>query len=152
MAKFDKEGREVPDKTPVELPVGYNPPEPLPEMIKRMIFNASEEAERAGHDSLEDGDDFGEDEEDDMGFSQYQLTDMQEEALADGRDHRPIQEERRDDADNRSRSGDDQLADDDGDDDGTGSDDLGESEVESPAPSRKSRKLGKTAKKKRTVK
>lgn len=151
MAKFDKEGREIPDKTPVELPVGYNPPEPLSDTIKRMIQNASDEAERSGNDTLEEGDDFDVEDGDEVDFSQYQMTDMQEEALADGRDHRPLQEERRDNVNNRSRSRDDQSSDDDGNDDGEGSDDIGESEDESPAPPRKSRKLGKAAKKKRTV-
>lgn len=83
MAKYDKEGRcEIPDPTPVELPVGYEHPESLEAMIARMIRYESLRAEEAGLESFEEADDF--DVSDDVVLvSEHQMTDMQEEYVHD---------------------------------------------------------------------
>lgn len=79
MAKYDKQGRcEIPDPTPVELPVGYEHPESLEQMIARMIRFESARAEAEGLESFEEADDF--DVSDDVVLvSDHQMTDMQEE-------------------------------------------------------------------------
>lgn len=72
--------KEIPDKTPVELPVGYHPPETLEAMIARLVRYESSRAEKVGQETFEEADDF--EVADDAGefHSPYQMTDMQEEA------------------------------------------------------------------------
>lgn len=70
---------EIPDNTPVELPLGYEHPESLENMIKRMVRIHSQIASESGAETLEEADDF--DEEDNMIVSDHQFTDMQEEML-----------------------------------------------------------------------
>lgn len=69
---------EVPDKTPVEMPLGYEKPEPLEHMIARMVRTFSMAAEAQGAESFEESDDFDVDDDSEL-HSPYQLSDMQEE-------------------------------------------------------------------------
>lgn len=69
---------EVPDKTPVEMPLGYERPESLESMIARMVRVHSQIAEKHGAESFEEADDFDTDDDVEL-VSPYQLTDMQEE-------------------------------------------------------------------------
>lgn len=81
MATYTEDGRkEVPDQTPVELPIGYKAPETLEQLMVRMIRNAefNRIREAAGAETFEEADDFDVEEEND-GLSQYQLNQMQEE-------------------------------------------------------------------------
>lgn len=60
MAKYDKDHYEVPDKTPVELPIGAQRPESLEQMIARMVQNKFVQAEMQdkGLETFEEADDF----------------------------------------------------------------------------------------------
>lgn len=56
--KYNSLGEELPDATPLELPLGWNRPMPLHEMIRQMIQQVSSEVEDKGGESLEDAGDF----------------------------------------------------------------------------------------------
>lgn len=82
MATYTADRRkEIPDQTPVELPLGYKVPETLEQLMARMIrnveFNRIREA--AGAETFEEADDFEVGDEENDGLSQYQLSQMQEE-------------------------------------------------------------------------
>jgi len=76
--RHDEQNREVLDKTPVEMPLGYEKPESLESMIARMIRTTSVQAAKAGFETAEEADDFDDDDEGEL-KSEYQFTDMQEE-------------------------------------------------------------------------
>lgn len=77
MAEYNSKGQEMPDQTPLELPVGYRQPETLQAMIQRMVRIHSLAAVQDGLESFEDADDF--DADDDEPVSEHQMTQMQEE-------------------------------------------------------------------------
>lgn len=63
--KFDKEGRELPDPTPIEIPAGFKRPETLQEQIRRLVRTAiSERAVDSGAESFEEANDFDMDDDD----------------------------------------------------------------------------------------
>lgn len=65
LINFDKQGRELPDPTPVDIPAGFKRPETLAEQIKRMIrTDMSSFAESQGAESFEEANDFEVDEDD----------------------------------------------------------------------------------------
>ncbi|UOF80224.1 hypothetical protein [Microviridae sp.] len=68
-----------PDPTPIELPIGYEAPESLAEMIARMIRaeDYRKMSEAAGVESFDEADDF-EMEEDEF-KSEHEMSQMQEE-------------------------------------------------------------------------
>lgn len=74
---------EIPDQTPVELPIGYKAPETLEHMIQRLITNQElrRVQESAGDETFEESDDFDCDDEEPELTSSYQMNDMQEEFL-----------------------------------------------------------------------
>lgn len=68
VAKLNSKGQEIPDPTPVAVPIGFGIPESLESKIRRMVRSESLSmaAERAGHETFEEADDFDVDDEDDM--------------------------------------------------------------------------------------
>lgn len=81
MAEYDKFGREIPDDTPVEMPLGWKRPQPLIERIREIIrVEMSQQGVDQGFESFEEADDFETGEEDDL-VSKYEMTDMQEEFI-----------------------------------------------------------------------
>lgn len=101
--KYDAQGRELPDPTPVEVPLGYRAPKPLQELIKDMIrVQMSQYAEAQGLETFEEADDF--DVGDDLDFdprSEYELSDEQEEfALAPVPPEPPADRQDREEAEN----------------------------------------------------
>ncbi|WNK13903.1 MAG: hypothetical protein [Microvirus sp.] len=80
MAIYNEKHQEVPDKTPIALPLNYSAPEPLEQMIARLIRQSQNFAPQMGKESFEESDDF-ETEDDNELVSQHQFTDMQEEHL-----------------------------------------------------------------------
>lgn len=79
MALYNEKHEEIPDNTPVEMPIGYERPESLESMIARMVKTASIQAKKTGQfDTDEEADDFETGEEEPV--SPYQFTDMEEEA------------------------------------------------------------------------
>ncbi len=63
------------DKTPVEMPIGYENPESLADQMRRFIRDEVSAARDEDQGSFEDEDDF---EDDDEPLTTYELTDMQE--------------------------------------------------------------------------
>lgn len=77
---LDKHGHEVPDPTPVEVPLHLRRPASIQDDIKRMVREElSRAAADAGEETFEEADDFSVDDDPDP-FSQYELSAMQEEA------------------------------------------------------------------------
>lgn len=62
----DERGREIPDPTPLEMPLGMRKPESMEDMIRRFVRQeASRVAQAEGMESFEEADDF-EVEDDDL--------------------------------------------------------------------------------------
>lgn len=79
MAKYTEDNRsEIPDPTPVELPVGYEHPESLEAMIARMIRVEAHKSLGEGVESFEEADDFDVEDDGEL-VSEYQMNEMQEE-------------------------------------------------------------------------
>lgn len=90
MAKYDELGREIPDPTPVEMPVGFRHPPSLNDEIQRLIRNELSQAAAAqGAETFEEADDFDVDDDDGVPFSEYEVTDMQAEVPRDFFEKRP---------------------------------------------------------------
>lgn len=63
--KFDEHGRELPDPTPLALPVGFKKPETLEAQIQRLIKGKlSRQAEEQGFETFADAEDFDIDDDD----------------------------------------------------------------------------------------
>lgn len=74
--------REIPDRTPMEVPLRFRRPLTLQEEIKRYVREeASQAAERAGLESWEESQDFEVDEDEPL--TPHEMLDMQEEELYD---------------------------------------------------------------------
>lgn len=59
MARYNERHQEIPDPTPVAMPLNYKRPESLTEMMRRMIRQQmSEAAEASGAESFEEANDF----------------------------------------------------------------------------------------------
>lgn len=79
MAKYTEGNRlEIPDPTPVEMPIGYHHPETLQAMIARMVRFESDRAKEHGLETFEESDDFDVDDDSEI-VSPYQMSEMQEE-------------------------------------------------------------------------
>jgi hypothetical protein len=76
---YTKDNREILDTTPVEMPLGYEKPESLSDMIARMIKTANIQAAKTGKiETIEEADDFDCDDDEPELVSNYQMSDMQE--------------------------------------------------------------------------
>lgn len=82
MALYDEFNREIPDPTPVAVPVGYKAPETLAETIQRMVNNNEYLKAWEGAESIEEADDFECDDDDVMMASPHEYTELQEEYVA----------------------------------------------------------------------
>lgn len=79
MAKYNEKGQEIPDPTPVELPLGFRRPPSIHELIKAAVRDEmSREAESQGMETFDEADDFDVDDDEEIN-SPYELTEMQEE-------------------------------------------------------------------------
>lgn len=79
MAKYDKQGREILDDTPVEVPVRFqNRPLTTVEEAMRALSIASEIAARDGHETFEESLDFGDESDELTGSSEFSEMDEQE--------------------------------------------------------------------------
>lgn len=80
-SRYDERGREIPDPTPVEIPLGFRKPESLTDQIRRLIrTQLSAVAVAEGHESFREANDFDVDEEDPEAYlTPYQVVGMQEE-------------------------------------------------------------------------
>lgn len=76
--RYDKHGRELPDKTPVAIPIKFKKPQHISDTIKRLVRTTmSDLAEEKGLDSLEDADDFDTGENDIEPYSPYEIKDLE---------------------------------------------------------------------------
>lgn len=94
---------EIPDKTPVELPIGYRAPETLEQLIARLVRNQQTQNYIAaqGAETFEEADDFDVDDDQEM-TSPYEMNQMQEEyiherAKSDTKSVAPVREQSMDD-------------------------------------------------------
>lgn len=86
MAKYNEFGEEIPDDTPVEMPLNFTRPLSIQEEIQRSIrTELSRQAVEQGEESFEEADDFDVLDEPEL-VSQYELLPMQEEHLLVGED------------------------------------------------------------------
>ncbi|MEM2002530.1 MAG: hypothetical protein QXT77_07805 [Candidatus Methanomethylicaceae archaeon] len=80
LMKFDEEGRELPDQTPIEVPLDFSRPLTLQEEIRRFLrIEASYVAENAGFETFEEADDFDVDDEEVEFVSPYEILEMSDE-------------------------------------------------------------------------
>lgn len=81
--KFDKQGRELPDDTPVAIPLGAKRPESLTEMMRRMIReDMSRAALDSGAESFDEANDFDVEEPDaELFATEYEVMDVDGEVL-----------------------------------------------------------------------
>ena len=89
--RYDENNREIMDQTPVAMPVGFEKPESLQSMIKRMVKNEKAMEEEFGQvETMEEADDFDVDESEDLHpeVTQYTLEDVIEEIPANVNDAR----------------------------------------------------------------
>lgn len=79
--KYNERGEEIPDTTPVEIPVGFGAPETTEEMIRRMIHGVlSDDARSRGAETFEEANDFDiPDEEWEDLTTQHEILSMGEE-------------------------------------------------------------------------
>lgn len=76
--KFDEEGRELPDPTPIEIPVGRMRPESLTDIVRRLVVEGlSVQASKDGFETVDEANDFDIPDED----PEVRLTAGQEFAL-----------------------------------------------------------------------
>lgn len=80
--KLDKNGHEVLDPNPMEIPAGFRRPPTMKELIQRVVrVQLSEQAQMEGNESFAEADDFVVGDDDDAELrSPYQLSDEQEQA------------------------------------------------------------------------
>lgn len=85
MLRFTKEGRELPDPTPMEIPAGFQRPLTLQEQIERCFRGlVSRNAEARGFESLEEATDFDVPDDQDPTDAPTRYTMMETEVLPDG--------------------------------------------------------------------
>lgn len=81
MAQFNEFGQQIPDPTPLEVPLNLRRPLSIQDEIRRFVrIELSRKAEELGTESFEESDDFDIDDDEGDFASPYELTEMQEEA------------------------------------------------------------------------
>lgn len=55
---IDEKGREIVDSTPLELPLGFEHPEPLESLLRKSLVDISKEARMQGYETEEEANDF----------------------------------------------------------------------------------------------
>lgn len=79
--RFDDQGRELPDPTPLEIPAGMRRPESLEDQVRRLVrTHMSRQAVAEGNESFEEANDFEIPEDDAEHFeTRYEMPEMAEE-------------------------------------------------------------------------
>lgn len=78
-AVYDTQNRQIPEQTPIELPLGYTAPESMEAMIARILRVNEELKNRTDIESIDEASDF--DIEGDTLDTQHTWTELQEEEL-----------------------------------------------------------------------
>lgn len=84
MAKHDEHGREIPDTTPLEIPLTAQRPEPMSALIARMVRNQVDDVAEKNHKpSFEEEDDFHDptEELDEQMMSPYTVNEVEMQAI-----------------------------------------------------------------------
>lgn len=71
------------DTTPMEMPLGACRPAPLQDIIARMVREEISREKHEEFETMEEADDFEEEDPDTLDFSRYELSDVQEEVPFD---------------------------------------------------------------------
>lgn len=80
-SKLDENGIEIPNNRRPVVPAGWRAPEPLTELIQRLVrTELSKQAAAEGAETFEESDDFEIDEDADDFISAYEIRDMAPEA------------------------------------------------------------------------
>lgn len=69
------------DTTPVEMPIGYMKPTPLQDLIAQMVQTAIQTEKQEEFETMEEADDFEEEDPDVLDMSAYTLQDIPEEPI-----------------------------------------------------------------------
>lgn len=101
-SKVFVDGMEVPDPTPVEMPLGYEAPETLESMMMRMVRAVSYEISQKGGESIDEANDFDVDDED--SFEEL-LTPAELDAISVAREVREEVPKEREDGGAKEHSG-----------------------------------------------
>lgn len=81
MAKYDKDGRQIPDTRPVETPLNFRAPPTINQMIQQMVrTELSKNAQEQGFESFEESEDFDIEDDPDP-VSDYEFIEMQREVF-----------------------------------------------------------------------
>lgn len=82
--RYGEPDQEKLDTTPVEMPLGYTRPTPLQDLIATMVRDAVQQENQEDFETLEEADDFEEEDPELLDMSRYELTELNEEVpLAD---------------------------------------------------------------------
>jgi hypothetical protein len=82
MAKFNKEGHQIPDTTPVEVPIHIQPLTPEQKLASAVAIELSRREEEKDGETFMDSQDFDIDEEENDPITQFEnMAEMQEEFL-----------------------------------------------------------------------
>ncbi len=85
--------KEHPDKTPLALPVGYQTPPTMEEMIQMYVRHAvSDAASDQGYGTFEEEDDFGEDDQSPLPFPEYEVNEYEMEDDPDMPETAPVED------------------------------------------------------------
>jgi len=80
--KLGPDGSEIPNPRRPSVPAGWRPPEPLTELVQRLVrTELSRQAAAEGAETFEESDDFEVDEDADDFISAYEIRDMVPEAV-----------------------------------------------------------------------
>lgn len=91
--KYNERGEELPDDTPIELPLKFKRPPTLQDQIKAMVRSEiSRQAEEQGFESFDEADDFDVGDGEEV-LSPHELTMMQEDAMLPVRGNSPADKE-----------------------------------------------------------
>lgn len=83
MAKYDEFGREIPDQTPVELPLHFKRPKPLAQLVQDLVrTELSKQASAQGQESFDEANDFYVEDED-FPVSPHEMLDDEDFAIAE---------------------------------------------------------------------
>lgn len=76
--RYGKPGHEPCDPIPVAMPIGYTRPTPIHDLIAKMVRQAIIDEKGDEFESIEEADDFEEEDPDTLDLSPYTLTELNE--------------------------------------------------------------------------
>lgn len=91
--KYNSKNEEVLDKTPIALPIGYEKPETLAELVQRMVKNQAYLQHFQGKESYEEANDFDiDDDGEELPYTtKFDFTEMKEEYLEEEKEQTTVE-------------------------------------------------------------